>query len=230
MLRHTIGDSLFFATLHTYCADTNLKFKSAITADFNAEVNTVTGQNYNWFFNEWIYYPNHPQYENTYFFEELGNGSWNVNFMTTQIQTNAPFFKMPLDLKIHFQDNSDTLISVMNDINYQEYDWIFNKQPVSFTFDPDNDIVLKLNTTGRGKVWTGSISNNWNDPGNWSPAGVPGDDNVRIAAASLHMPIVKDAGMTCGSLTIEKGASLTIDYFENLTIKGRLTIEGVSGP
>jgi aminopeptidase N len=61
-LRHIIGDPLYFAALQSYCADTNLKFKSAITPDLVSKFNTVTGEDYNWYFDEWIYQPNHPIY------------------------------------------------------------------------------------------------------------------------------------------------------------------------
>lgn len=230
MLRHILGDSLFFGTLQAYCADTNLKFKSATTADFNAKVNSVTGNDYNWFFNEWIYSPNHPQYQNTYFLENADNGKWNVDFVTTQVQTNAPFFKMPLEIEVHFMDNSDTVIRVMNDANWQEYSWLFHKQPDTVIFDPDDQIVLKLSSTVRGKVWTGSISSDWNNGGNWNPAGVPSAEDVTIPALVPHLATVEVAGMTCGSLIIEKGAYLNVNNKKNLTINGRLTIDGEAGP
>jgi aminopeptidase N len=149
-LRSTLGDSLFFATMQAYCADTNLKFKSATIGDFNTKVNLITGQNYNWFFDEWIYQPNHPQYVNSYNFVNLGGGQWAVDFYTTQVQTNASFFKMPLEVKIRFQDNSDTTFTVMNDFNYQLYGWYFNKRPVFFQFDPNNKIILKSESTVLG--------------------------------------------------------------------------------
>jgi aminopeptidase N len=146
-LRYVLGDSLFFRVLQTYCADTNYKFKSATISDFNQEVNTVTGRDYGWFFNEWIYEPNHPVYYNTYDFKNLGGGNWQVDFYARQTQTNPPFFKMPLEVKIQFTDNSDTLIRVSNDFNGQAYLWVFNKEPQTFTFDPDDEIVLKRSTT-----------------------------------------------------------------------------------
>jgi len=146
-LRYVVGDSLFFQVLKTYCADTNYKYKSATIGNFNQVVNNVTGKNYNWFFNEWIFTPNHPVYANTYQFKNLGSGSWQVDFNTRQVQSNAPFFTMPLPLKIHFTDNSDTTIRVMNNVNNQLFSFWFSKQPQSFYFDPDNEIVLKQAST-----------------------------------------------------------------------------------
>ncbi|MCX6283039.1 MAG: M1 family aminopeptidase [Bacteroidetes bacterium] len=146
-LRYVIGDSLFFKVLQTYTTDTNYKYKSATIANFSQEVNRVTGQNYDWFFNEWIFTPNNPVYANTYQFSNHGGGNWRVDFYAKQVQNNAAFFKMPLKLKIHFTDNSDTLINVMNYYNGQAYQWVFGKQPQSFYFDPDNEIVLKQAAT-----------------------------------------------------------------------------------
>jgi aminopeptidase N len=141
-LRYTLGDSLYSATFQSYAADTNLRFKSAIIPDFISKVNLVTGQDYNWFFDEWIYQPNHPQYLNTYNFENIGGGQWKVNFFTTQTQTNTVFFKMPIEVKIR----------VMNDANYQQFSWVFNKQPNQFQFDPSDNIVLKEGSTILGII------------------------------------------------------------------------------
>jgi aminopeptidase N len=146
-LRYVLGDSLFFQTIKAYCADTNLKLKSATIADFNAKVNDVAGGDYNWFFDEWIYQPNHPVYQNSYNFQVLGNNQWKVNFFTKQVQTNAPFFKMPVEVYIRFTDASDTTIRVMNDVNFQQFSWTFGKQPILFRFDFNNQIVLKGGST-----------------------------------------------------------------------------------
>ncbi|MBN1197758.1 MAG: T9SS type A sorting domain-containing protein [Bacteroidales bacterium] len=151
MLRYMLGDSLFFASLHTYATNDELRFNSAVIPDFMAVVNEVTGEDYDWFFNQWIYEPNHPQYQNTYNFEDLGNGQWKVNFYTEQIQTDPEFFKMPVELKVRFEDYSDTIITVMNDVNQQYFSWTFDLRPVYFQFDPGNNIVIKHQTTILGE-------------------------------------------------------------------------------
>jgi aminopeptidase N len=146
-LRYVLGDSLFLATLHAYCADSNLKYQSATIPDFIGIVSEVTGEDYSWFFDEWIYQPNHPVYQNTYNFQPDGSNQWTVNFHLKQIQTNAPFFKMPVEIMVRFADGSDTTFRVMNDVNYQQYSWAVNKQPVILLFDPGKEIVLKTGST-----------------------------------------------------------------------------------
>jgi hypothetical protein len=142
-LRYVLGDSLFFASVQSYCSDTNVKFKSATIPDFIENVNQVTGSDYNWFFDQWIYQPNHPVYMNTYNFEGVDNNLWKVNYFMKQTQSNAPFFKMPVEVMIRFSDGTDTTFRVMNNVNNQYFSWLVNKQPIILVFDPDRNIVLK---------------------------------------------------------------------------------------
>ena len=146
-LRYVLGDSLFFVTMKAYAADTNFRFKSATIQDFNAKVNQVTGMDYNWFFNEWIFQPNHPVYQNTYEFQNLGGNQWKVKFLMKQAQTNTSFFKMPVEVLVRFIDGTDSTLRVMNDTNNQMFSWIFMKQPTFFLFDPNRQIVLKAGNT-----------------------------------------------------------------------------------
>lgn len=142
MLRYVLGDQMFFNVLKSYATDTdNFKFKNVLTADFITKVNKVSGQDMSWFFNQWIYQPNHPSYKNTYYMGAIPNNAWQVGFIATQ--TNSYFYKMPIELKITFSDGKDTLIRVMNDMNNQQFVFNFGKQPASVQFDPNNNIVLK---------------------------------------------------------------------------------------
>lgn len=151
-IRYLLGDSLFFLTLESYLNDPDLRFQSATIEDFNQKVNEVTGEDYNWYFTDWIYQPNHPQYNNTYNFEETGTGDWKVNFFTTQTQSDPAFFRMMLPLRIQFQDGTDTVFRVMNSDNYQQYSFLFDRKPIRFYFDFDNEIVLKQGTTVVGDL------------------------------------------------------------------------------
>ncbi len=148
-LRYVLGDSLFFAGMKAYATDTvNFKFKSATISDFRTKMEEISGQDLNWFFNEWIFQPNHPIYQNVYGFEQLVGNAWKVNFWARQSASNsAIYFQMPLELKINFQNGTDTLIRVFNSFQGQLFNFVFNKQPVLLVFDPNNEIVLKQGTT-----------------------------------------------------------------------------------
>jgi len=143
LLRYTIGDEDFFNVLTSYANDSTLKYQSAVTNDFKNVVNGVTGEDYTWFFDEWILQPNHPKYQNQYYFSQQSVTLWAVGFLAKQVQTNSGFFKMPIEFKIHFETGTDTTIRVMNDVNNQLFYYYFDRMPLSVQFDPSNSIVLK---------------------------------------------------------------------------------------
>jgi hypothetical protein len=139
--------------MRSYSGDTaNFRYKSAVTDDVTAKLSQVAGQDMSWFINQWVKQPNHPVYANTYNFTPASGGNWTVGFIAKQTQSNPPFFKMPLTLKITFTTGPDTLIRVMNDANNQTFVFTVNRQPSTFTFDPGNDIVIKQGSTVLGIV------------------------------------------------------------------------------
>ncbi len=154
MLRYVLNDTtVFFNCLRGYAMDTaEFKYKSAATDDFTAKISQISGQDLTWFIDEWVKQPNHPVYSNLYQFADLGNGSWNVGFQAKQTQSNTPFHRMPLTVKITFASGPDTTFRIDNTANNQIWIWTFNRQPAAFAFDPNNDIVLKTGTTAAGTV------------------------------------------------------------------------------
>jgi hypothetical protein len=57
---------------------------------------------------------------------------------------------MILNFRVIFADLTDTTFRVMNDANNQIFTWTFNKKPIQFYFDPNNEIVLKQGNTVLG--------------------------------------------------------------------------------
>ena len=149
MLRNVVGDSTFFKIIKSYATDSAFMFKTATVRDFYNKVNSISGKDYSWFLDEWLNNSNHPVYTNTYKIAVNGT-AWKIDFTTKQTQTNAPFFKMPVDLEITFRDNSDTIISFLNDINNQKITLNFSKEPKTVVFDPFSKILPKVETTVSG--------------------------------------------------------------------------------
>lgn len=74
-------------------------------------------------------------------------------------------------------------------------------------------------------TWTGSLSQAWTTPGNWSPAQVPSaSDNVIIPGTSvaLHNPTVSSAVKAAG-LTLTSGAVLYLENTGTLNVYGDFT-------
>lgn len=152
MLRYVLGDSVFFNCFKSYGTDTSqFRYKNSVTDDYATKISQVSGQDLHWFIDEWVKQVDHPIYANIYQFTG-GGSSWQVGFQANQTQTTTPFHKMPIVLKISFATGPDSSISVMNDANNQIWWWPFNRQPIAFSFDPNNDIVLKQGSTVQGII------------------------------------------------------------------------------
>jgi aminopeptidase N len=144
LLRYVLGDEDFFQAIYDYATDTvDFKYQNVVTEDFIAKIESSTGQELDWFFDSWVYGPNHPVYENEYNILDNEDGTWDLNFLARQTQTDADFFKMPVELYVYFMDASDTNLKVMNDVNQQLFTFTFDKEPFKLWFDIHDEIVIK---------------------------------------------------------------------------------------
>ena len=93
MLRHKVGDEMFFEILKEYASNDSLAYNAASTADFQKVCEDVSGMDFEQFFQQWIYGDRYPKYELSWWSEE--NDIYKVKI--DQIQSYG-IFSMPLDL------------------------------------------------------------------------------------------------------------------------------------
>jgi len=141
MLRKQMGDETFFAFVKSYATDDDYRFKAITTEEFVEKVNAFTGDDYWWFFSQWIYLPNHPLYQNIFYITAKENNIWNVHFTTHQDQ-ETDFFALPIELNF-IGPEIDTTILIYNEYDMQEFDFNFPTEITDIQFDPDNKIFLK---------------------------------------------------------------------------------------
>jgi aminopeptidase N len=146
-LRYVLGDSTFFDVLNKYATDSTFRYGNTFTDEFILKVNEVSGKDLDWFFDQWIYSPNHPVYQNTFTITEIGPDQWTVTLQLNQIQTNTGFFRMPFEVGITFADGSDTIIERLNEFNHQIFEFTLGRLPMDLVFDPERQILLKQATT-----------------------------------------------------------------------------------
>ena len=78
-------------------------------------------------------------------------------------------------------------------------------------------------------IWDGSSGTNWNTAANWSLNVVPDDkQNVVIPAGVSNMPRISTAAAECKNLTVEAGATLTVDI-QDFDVFGTAAISGTIG-
>lgn len=143
MLRYVMGDEKFFGALKKYTNDERFRYGDISTQEFKTFLEDDSGVELDWFFDQWIFGPNHPVYQNNFAKEKNSDSKWDVNYTVIQTQKNAGFFKMHFDLDVTFTDGTKQRISLVNDYNMQIFELEFEKEPVSFKFDPEERIILK---------------------------------------------------------------------------------------
>ena len=75
-------------------------------------------------------------------------------------------------------------------------------------------------------VWTGSVSNNWNDSGNWACNIIPSiSESVTVPATPQRQPVIVSGTATARSITVENGASLTVNAGATLRVANNVIVD-----
>ena len=140
MLRHKVGETMFFDILKSYALNDSLSYNAASTSDFQKVCEDISGLDFEQFFQQWIYGEKYPKYELSWWHE--GNGIYNVKI--DQVQSYN-FFSMPIDLKFSGSAGPmlvDTTIVIENNNSSQLYEFSgFNFLVENVMLDPENWIL-----------------------------------------------------------------------------------------
>jgi aminopeptidase N len=150
MLRRVLGDASFFAGMQLY--GSRFQYGNASTDDFRQAMEDASGQPLDWFINEWVYDKGLPTYVWGF---QLGPsvhpGQTTVGLEIRQTQTNAPLFRMPIELRIQRSALPDTVVTVQNDaVAVQDFGIDVNGTATNVVFDPRNNIYKRIQQTTVG--------------------------------------------------------------------------------
>jgi aminopeptidase N len=94
MLKNYVGDSAFFKSLNLYL--NTRKFKSAEAQDLRLAFEEITGQDLNWFWNQWYYGSGHPRLDISYDYDAAGK---TAKVFIKQTQSDKVFkFRIAIDV------------------------------------------------------------------------------------------------------------------------------------
>ena len=142
MMRDLVGDDMFFKTLSYFLH--RYEYDVVDTHDFERSVKTVTGQNLDWFFDQWVYKPGHPVLVITQRYDK-DRGELILEVRQTQdMEKGNPVFIFPVDIGIVTKQGRRT-----------ERIWI-RKKKESFTFSvPDKPLLVRFDERNALlKEWT----------------------------------------------------------------------------
>lgn len=141
-LRWVIGDSAFYAGVNNYLTDASLAYGFATTADLQQHLETSSGQNLTWYFNDWYYGTGFPSYQIRW--EEDSTNL--VRFTVHQSSSDTvDFFELPLPIEFKSATH-DTIIRVSNITNDETFSVQLPWTADSLLFDPQLWIISANNT------------------------------------------------------------------------------------
>ncbi len=140
MLRHVLGDTLFFQALREY--GRRHAYGTATTEDFQAVCEEFAGRDLDAFFAQWIYGEYYPVYGYRWWSAPAAGG-WDVSVFISQAQEWQTFW-MPVDIVVQTAGGTRTFVA-WDSLPSQTFVFHVDEEPQNVLFDPDEWI---LRTTG----------------------------------------------------------------------------------
>ncbi len=139
MLRYTVGDDAFFDALELYLKRN--KFNTAEIHDLRLAFEDITGQDLNWFFNQWFLNKGYPKLEIEYKYNK-NNKLASVTVKQTQDLSKNPAYKIPVNIDF-YTDNKVVRKKVVLDEQEEVFSFEFDKKPELINFDADKMLLCK---------------------------------------------------------------------------------------
>lgn len=139
MLRTYLGDSAFFKGLHLYLH--RHKFGTAEAANLRMAMEEISGQDLNWFFNEWYFASNHPILDVS---QKIEDGKVTLTIKQTQDLAKTPLYKLPLRVAI-YANNKKEIHPIVVDKTSNTYTFNYSGELQNIVIDDDRALLGKIN-------------------------------------------------------------------------------------
>lgn len=142
MLRRAVGDEIFWNALNVYLNE--YKFKAVETADLQRVFERVSGQNLQWFFDQWVYKAGFPMLKADYVYDNK-TGTLKINLAQTQpFDALTPAaFRLPIDIQIVTSKETRNEKIEMNK-RAQSFSFKTDEKPLQVWVDKDSNLLRLL--------------------------------------------------------------------------------------
>jgi len=137
MLRHYVGDSAFFKSLNLYL--NQHKFSTGEAHQLRLAFEQVTGQDLNWFWNQWYFGAGHPVLDISYVYDSSAN---KMIVAIEQQQKSGQVFQLPVDIDI-YQGGQKKRHSVWMRHQRQLFSFAVNGRPELVNVDGDKILLAE---------------------------------------------------------------------------------------
>ncbi len=141
MLRFVLGDQLFQRSIKSYLL--RHEYQPVETNDLKMAIEDETGQNLQWFFDEWVYKAGHPVFEVSAAWNEQAREVLLTVKQTQKMDSLTGVFKMPVDIGITTASGTTThRIGIVSEDS--TYALPADGKPLMVIFDEGNRLIKEL--------------------------------------------------------------------------------------
>lgn len=139
MLRYTVGDEAFWDALELYLKDN--EYQPVEIHHLRLAFEEITGQDLNWFFNQWFLDKGIPEFNITYKFDPSKKTAY---LIIEQIQNlkKFPLYRIPTFVDLYI-DKDIIRKEILIDEQKEYFEFKVDKKPLFMNFDPDNSLLCR---------------------------------------------------------------------------------------
>ncbi|MEE9555033.1 MAG: M1 family aminopeptidase [candidate division Zixibacteria bacterium] len=149
ILRGVMGDQAFFDGMYGYANHPDHQYGTITTIEFRDIMAEYYGAPLDWFFDEWVWGMNRPEYEYSWIDEDIGGGQYELFLHIDQVQGSpAPeIFTMPIKIYPTISGN-ETEMTVWNDNRAADYRIVVDGNVTQLQLDKYDWILRSVNHVG----------------------------------------------------------------------------------
>ncbi|MCH7563539.1 MAG: M1 family metallopeptidase [Gemmatimonadetes bacterium] len=138
MLRGVIGDEAFWRGIQDYYR--MYRDKNASTDDFRRAMEEASGRDLSGFFQQWLYQGGSLEYEGSWSFDPE---SGTIEVELNQVQDDGYSLRMPVQLGIYVEGNSEPRIEILNvDHMSNRFTISVDREPAAVVLDPNMWVLM----------------------------------------------------------------------------------------
>ena len=135
MLRNYVGDDAFFKSLNNYL--TTNKFKSGEAGQLRLAFEEVTGQDLNWFWNQWYYGSGHPELKIDYNYDDAAG---KATVVIEQTQKSGKIFRLPIAVDV-YNGSAKKRYKIWIENKVDSFSFNYSKHPDLINVDADKILL-----------------------------------------------------------------------------------------
>jgi aminopeptidase N len=138
MLRKYLGDEVFFSALQYYLQEH--AYSSVEVHDLRMAFEEVSGEDLNWFFNQWFLASGHPQLEVRH---QYDSGVLTLEVSQTQALSANPLYYLPMTVEI-WEAGKSKLYPLLIDQQVNKWEFELSSRPELVLLDPDASMLVEM--------------------------------------------------------------------------------------